>query len=98
MNFGYKKKSRQFSYKPVFWDAEKEEREERRRAALIDIDKDQDGVDYTPGEYIRSARVKRMQSANRVQSKSKVALLRAGIFIALTFAVLYIMSDFVELL
>ena len=98
MNFGYRKKAKQFNYKPVYWDAEKEAREERRRAAMIDIDKDPNEVDYTPGEFIRSARIKRMQSTNRMQSKSKIALFRIAIFIVLVFAVLYVMTGFFELL
>lgn len=94
---GFKRTTREFKYTPVYWDKEKEEREARRRATLANIESKDAEKDYVPGSYIRSSSIKRMRSANRENSKSRVGLYRTAIFIALVFAVMYIMTDFFEL-
>jgi len=99
MSFNYKRTTREFNYKPVYWDKEKDEREARRRATLSRAELDNNETqEYIPGSYIRGSSVKRMRSANRENSKSKVGLYRTAIFIVLVFAVMYIMTDFLELL
>ncbi len=99
MFFGSKRKTtRAFNYTPVYWDKEKEEREVRRRATLdrLESEDDREKEEYVPGSYIRSSSIKRMRTANRENSKSRVGLYRTAIFIALVFAVMYIMTDFFE--
>ncbi|MEG0724758.1 MAG: hypothetical protein RSF93_00135 [Mucinivorans sp.] len=87
---GVKRKAREFHYTPVFWDKEKEEREERRRAILGD---DYQSGEYKPGSMIRENRMRRMRSSARVQRSSRSTLIRVAIFVALVFFALYYMTD-----
>lgn len=87
---GVKRKARQFHYTPRYWDQEKEEREERRRAILGG--EYQEG-DYKPGMFIRENRLRRMRSSVRVQKSSRSTLIRVAIFVGLVFAALYFMTD-----
>lgn len=87
---GVKRKARQFQYTPRYWDQEKEEREERRRAILGG--EYQEG-DYKPGMFIRENRMRRMRSSVRVHKSSRSTLIRVAIFVGLVFAALYFMTD-----
>lgn len=90
---GVKRKARGFSYEPVYWDRDKEEREERRRAVLGD---DYQTTDYKPGSMIREQRLRRMRSAARTQRSSRSTLVRVAIFVGLVFFALYFLTDVME--
>lgn len=85
-----RRKARQFQYTPRYWDQEKEEREERRRAILGG--EYQEG-EYKPGMMIRENRMRRMRSSARTQRSSRSTLVRVAIFVVLVFAILYYMTD-----
>lgn len=94
--FGIKtRKPKQFNYAPRYWDPEQEARIARRKAVLGD---DYQEGDYRPGSLIRDGRIRRTQTANRLQKKSKSTLIRSVIFVLLVFAVLYMMTSYFELL
>lgn len=91
LGFGaVKRKARVFNYTPVYWDKEREEREERRRAILGD---DYDKGDYQPGSMIRENRLRRMRTSARTQRASRSTLMRVAIFVVLIFFALYYMTD-----
>lgn len=92
---GVGRKARKFNYSPRYWDAEKEEREERRRAILGE---QYEQGEYKPGMLIREGRLRRMQSSARVQRKSRSTIIRAAIFVIMVFAALYFFTDFASLL
>lgn len=93
--FGIKiKPARQFNYSPRYWDPEAEAREARKKAILGD---DYVEGQYHPGSMIRDGRLRRMQTANRLQKKSKTTLIRTAIFVFLVFVMLYMMTSYFEL-
>lgn len=66
----YKRHANQFSYKPRFYDPDKEAREQRR--AELRGERSDDTSEYTPGKYIRAKREAR--EANRAkQSKTMLS-------------------------
>ncbi len=91
----FRRKPRQFNYDPRYYDAEKEAREERKRLILgEDYESAEDQAEeYTPGKYLRRARLNRMKSEAPSPNKGRTITLRLVIFIALLMlAGYYIMS------
>ena len=89
---GFKRKPRGFGFKPAYWDQDKEEREERRKAVLGDEYVEGDSS-YKPGSLIRDSRLRRMRSANRTQRASRSTLIRVALFVALAAFALYFLTD-----
>ena len=79
--FFYTPKPRQFSYKPRFYDPEKEAREKRREELLGVLPAE--GEEYVPGELLRRRRMQRMMedatAARRKKQKGSGLLLVAFI-------------------
>ncbi|HIZ15728.1 MAG TPA: hypothetical protein H9816_07470 [Candidatus Tidjanibacter faecipullorum] len=79
--FFYTPKPRQFSYKPRFYDPEKEARE-KRREELLGV-RPAEGEEYVPGELLRRRRMQRMMedatAARRKKQKGSGLLLVAFI-------------------
>ena len=79
--FFYTPKPRQFSYKPRFYDPEKEARE-KRREELLGV-RPAEGEEYVPGELLRRRRRQRMMedatAARRKKQKGSGLLLVAFI-------------------
>ena len=79
--FLYTPKPRQFSYKPRFYDPEKEARE-KRREELLGV-RPAEGEEYVPGELLRRRRMQRMMedatAARRKKQKGSGLLLVAFI-------------------
>lgn len=79
--FFYTPKPRQFSYKPRFYDPEKEARE-KRREELLGV-RPAEGEVYVPGELLRRRRMQRMMedatAARRKKQKGSGLLLVAFI-------------------
>lgn len=79
--FFYTPKPRQFSYKPRFYDPEKEARE-KRREELLGV-RPAEGEKYVPGELLRRRRMQRMMedatAARRKKQKGSGLLLVAFI-------------------
>lgn len=97
---GYGRKPRQFSYKPVYWDEEKELRDEiinsaRLRAADY---KPGDEDEYVPGSIIRAKRLRRMKSTQKMQGRSGSTLVRVMIFLLGLGAVFYFLADYITIL
>lgn len=68
--FFYTPKPRQFSYKPRFYDPEKEARE-KRREELLGV-RPAEGEEYVPGELLRRRRMQRMmEDATAVRRKKQ---------------------------
>ncbi len=92
--FGGGHKPRKFSYKPLYWDEEKEEREARRKERELSdptfIYKEEE---YVPGSIIRAARMRRMKNAQNNHKKSGVTLIRTVIFVVLVGLILFLFAD-----
>ncbi len=88
------RKPRQFSYKPLYWDEEKEEREARRKEREISdpsfVYKEEE---YVPGSIIRAARARRMKNAQVTHKKSGVTLVRTLIFVVLIGLIIFLFAD-----
>lgn len=89
---GLRSKPRGFSFKPAYWDQDKEEREERRKAILGDDYKEGDSS-YKPGSLILDGRMRRMRSANGTHRRSRSTLIRMALFVILVAFALYFMTD-----
>lgn len=89
---GLRRKPRGFSFKPAYWDQDKEERQERRKAILGDDYVEGDNS-YRPGSLIRDSRMRRMRSASGVQRRSRSTLIRVALFVGLVACALYFMTD-----
>ncbi len=88
------RKPKQFEYKPLYWNPEKEEREERQRLAkLLDPDTDMEEEGYVPGSILRASRARRMERSRNVQTSSKTAIIRLVIFFILVGIVIIYLSD-----
>ena len=69
IGFGaFKRKSRQFSYKPIYYNQEKEEREARRRISEAEVE---DEKNYVPGSYIRASRKGRIMGLDSFLTKKE---------------------------
>lgn len=97
----FRRKPRQFSYKPIYFDPEKEEREERRRASEESAEAEKN---YVPGSLIHAARRSRImgtgKKASSIESadKQRRIIIRLAIFLILLFLIGYAMmqSNFFE--
>ena len=85
----YKRHANQFSYKPRFYDPDKEAREQRR--AELRGERSDDSSEYTPGKYIRAKREAR--EAKRVQQDKRKS--NGGIVKFITMALLAILLFFI---
>lgn len=85
----YKRHANQFSYKPRFYDPDKEAREQRR--AELRGERSDDSSEYTPGKYIRAKREAR--EAKRVQQDKRKA--NGGMVKFITMALLAILLFFI---
>ena len=89
--FFYTPKPRQFSYKPRFYDPEKEARE-KRREELLGV-RPAEGEEYVPGELLRRRRMQRMMedaTAARRKKQKGSGLLLVAIFVLLIVAFLWL--------
>ena len=89
--FFYTPKPRQFSYKPRFYDPEKEARE-KRREELLGV-RPADGEEYVPGDLLCRRRMQRMMddaAAARHKKKKGSALLLIAFLVVLIAAFLWL--------
>lgn len=92
--FGFRRKPRNFEYKPRHFDPDAEQREARRRAILGD---EYAKGEYRPGMLIREGRMMRMESRDRdTNQRKKRTLIRTAVFVVLVVAVLYVMLTYME--
>lgn len=83
------RKVRQFEYRPRYYDPEKEEREERKKALLGEDYKDAykkegeagEKEEYRPGQYIHQLHVRRGIIARRQQAEKKQTRMRRFIIL-----------------
>ena len=87
IGFGaFKRKPRQFSYKPVYYNPEKEERDARRRISEAEVDAEKN---YVPGSYLRASRKGRIMGIDPFltkkdeQAKRTRSIIRLVIFLFL---------------
>lgn len=88
MKFVHTPKPRQFNYRPLYFDPEKEAREKRRKeligSGMISEDDDSSAPgEYRRGEYIREMKIRRGVIANHTPEKRKAGSIRMVIFIIL---------------
>lgn len=90
---GFKRnKPRQFSYKPVYFDPEQDERTAREAKNAV-------GDDYVPGSIVRGMRMERHTTGSDVNSKKMAqdarnrTVIRLMIFLCLLFLVAYIVMN-----
>lgn len=90
--FFYTPKPRQFSYKPRFYDPEKEARE-KRREELLGV-RPAEGEEYVPGELLRRRRMQRMMedatAARRNKKQKGSGLLLVAFIVLLIVAFLWL--------
>ena len=85
--FFYTPKPRQFSYKPRFYDPEKEARE-KRREELLGV-RPAEGEEYVPGELLRRRRMQRMMEDSTAARRKKQ---KGSGFLLVAFIVLLIVA------
>ncbi len=90
---GFRRKPREFDYRPRYYDMEKERREERRREILggeADEATHTEEGEYIPGQYIRERRMRkgRMFDSRR-KTQRKPQTLRLAVIIAFIFFLLW---------
>lgn len=78
----FRRKPREFEYKPRYYDPEKEAREERRREILGERETQDDTrtEDYHPGQYIRKNMYARRGIGVKPKGKMSSAIVRRAIF------------------
>lgn len=89
--FFYTPKPRQFSYKPRFYDPEKEARD-KRREELLGV-RPAEGEEYVPGELLRRRRMQRMMDdadAARHKKKKGSGLLLVAFIVLLIVAFMWL--------
>lgn len=87
----FRRKPREFEYKPRFYDPEKEARDERRRELFGDQSESPqgDGKEYKPGQYIRkSMYARRGIGVKHKSGMSSVKVRRAIFALLILFAML----------
>ena len=93
----FKRKPRQFSYQPRFYDPEKELRDQRRRELLGDDAEEAPEVKkkYVPGSYIRASRMRRMlpETVKEKKQKMSVAAVRFVIAVVLLLLLAYVILN-----
>lgn len=89
----FKRKPRQFTYTPRYYDPQKEEREARQRLNGIIENEDEK---YVPGSYIRSQRARRMLGIKQQTKteKNKIVFIRFIIAIVLLLLTAYFIVSF----
>ena len=97
---GFRRKARQYSYKPLYFDPEKEERDARRK--LSSSEKDE--KPYVPGMFIRSVRSQRIlgiEPKDKVidKEKTRMIIIRLVIFFVILVLLGYglMSSNFIEM-
>ncbi len=85
-----KKHANKFRYIPRYYDPEKERREQRRRE-LHGTSSEQDGVEYTPGQYIRTQREARRLAQSGNSGGRKMPSMAVMMILAVTVIVLYML-------
>lgn len=99
----FRQKPRQYSYKPVYYDPEKEEREARRRVSEQSAETDKK---YVPGSLIHASRRARIMGTELKSSsiedadKRRRIIIRLAIFLILLFLIGYAMmkGNFIEII
>lgn len=86
-------KPRSFNYTPRYWDKEAAEREDRKRKILGDK-YDPESTEHQPGSLIRESRLRRMQHADRTHSRSRSAIIRAVLFLAMAMILIFVLTDY----
>lgn len=93
----FKEKPRRFDYKPLYFDPEKEAREERKKQVLGEsytrMNDDGTPKEYIPGEFIRELKIRRgviatQERGSKIRSSSVrmlVFVVLAGLFLILIF-------------
>lgn len=78
-------KPRQFEYRPLYYDPDKEEMEKRKQKVLGEAaQEDQESANYQPGKYIAEARMRRsIEEDRRNAEKRKSGVIRLAIFVVL---------------
>lgn len=92
--FGYRRKARQFTYKPVFWDEEQDARAARDEAARLSDPNFKPDDSYVPGSIIRAKRQRRLQSSYATHRRGGSTIIRVALFLGLLVAALYFLTDF----
>ncbi|MCQ2226346.1 MAG: hypothetical protein MJZ01_00345 [Bacteroidales bacterium] len=90
-------KHRVFEYRPLYYDPEKEQREQRRRElGLADDDNNDDGK-YKAGQFIRSGamRARHDQFAQKMEAqKRRSQFILIALIIGLSVVAYYMMRDY----
>lgn len=84
----FRAKPRRFDYKPLYFDPEKEAREERKKQVLGEsytrINQDNASQEYIPGEFIREIKIRRGVIASQDRgSKIRGSSIRLLVFVVL---------------
>jgi len=85
-----KKHANKFRYTPRYYDPEKERREQRRRE-LHGTSSEQDGVEYQPGQYIRTQRDARRLARGNSEGRKKLPSLTILVLLATAVVVIYML-------
>ncbi len=86
-------KPRTFRMHSRYWDKEADEKELRKREILGDK-YDPQNKEYQPGSIIREGQMRRLQHSRRTSGGARTTLIRSVIFLALAFAVLYVLVNY----
>ncbi|MBR4850237.1 MAG: hypothetical protein IKV09_04825 [Alistipes sp.] len=85
-----KKHANKFRYIPRYYDPEKERREQRRRE-LCGTSSEQEGQEYTPGQYIRTQREARRASQYRNEGGRKMPSMMVLMLLAVAVIIVYML-------
>ncbi len=89
LGFGvFRRKPRQFEYRPRYYDPEQEAREQRRRELFGDPADEEHKEDYKPGEYIRRDMLARRGIGQRGRRTKKPSAMMAVFALLCLFALL----------
>ena len=88
----YKRHANEFSYKPRFYDPDKEAREQRR--AELRGERSDSNEEYTPGQYIRAkreAREMKLADQKRKSPKNSMRLITMAVVMILVFMLVMVL-------
>jgi len=88
---------RVFNYQPLYYDPEKERREQRKKELGLSDDDEVEGASYTTGSLIRSGgmRMRHSQFTQKMESqKKKSQLILIGLIIGLSIVAYYMVRDY----
>ena len=88
----YKRHANEFSYKPRYYDPEKEAREQRR--AELRGERSDNNEEYTPGQYIRAkreAREMKLADQKRKSPKNSMRLITMAVVMILVFMLVMVL-------